>query len=225
MFPYYIIMRLPETKKEEFILMLPLTPSGKDNMIAWMCARCDAPHYGDLLVYTLPKDKLIYGPMQIEARINQKPDISSELTLWGQQGSQVIKGNQLVIPIKNSFLYVEPVYLQSEQGQIPELKRVIVAYKEKIEMRRTLDEALKAVFNVPLGQDTTLRQLSMPQQKQIMGTSVFSGQAQKALEHYNKALNYLKQNDWVGYGKELQQMKAVLSRMVKSKSSVKAKNK
>ena len=220
MFPYYIIMRLPETKKEEFILMLPLTPSGKDNMIAWMCARCDAPHYGDLLVYTLPKDKLVYGPMQIEARINQKPDISSELTLWGQQGSQVIKGNQLVIPIKNSFVYVEPVYLQSEQGQIPELKRVIVAYKEQIEMRRTLDEALKAVFNVPAGQEnTTSRQLSIPQQ--ILGTFTFSKQAQKALKHYNKALNYLKQNDWAGYGKELQQMKVILSRMVQSKAGTK----
>ncbi len=220
MFPYYIIMRLPKTKKEEFILMLPLTPSGKDNMVAWICARSDAPHYGDLFVYTLPKDKLIYGPMQIEARINQKPDISSELTLWGQQGSQVIKGNQLVIPIKNSFLYVEPVYLQSEQGQIPELKRVIVAYKEKIEMRRTLDEALKAVFNIPVGQDTTTsRQLLMP--KQVAGTSAFSKQAQKALEYYNKALNFLKQNDWAGYGLELQQMKAVLSKMAKAKSKKK----
>ena len=116
MFPYYIIMRLPGTKEEEYILMLPLTPSKKDNMIAWMCARCDAPNYGDLIVYSLPKDKLIYGPMQVEARINQQPDISSELTLWGQQGSQVFRGNQLIIPIKNAFLYVEPVYLQSEQG-------------------------------------------------------------------------------------------------------------
>ncbi len=221
MFPYYIIMRLPKTKKEEFILMLPLTPSGKDNMVAWICARSDAPHYGDLFVYTLPKDKLIYGPMQIEARINQKPDISSELTLWGQQGSQVIKGNQLVIPIKNSFLYVEPVYLQSEQGQIPELKRVIVAYKEKIEMRKTLDEALKAVFNISASQNVTSRQLPISQQ--LIGTSVFSSQAQQALEHYNKARNYLKKNDWAGYGKELQQMKAILSKMVKAKSSVKIK--
>ncbi len=147
MFPYYIIMRLPGTKEEEYILMLPLTPSKKDNMIAWMCARCDAPNYGDLIVYSLPKDKLIYGPMQVEARINQQPDISSELTLWGQQGSQVFKGNQLIIPIKNSFLYVEPVYLQSEQGKIPELKRVIVAYNDQIEMKRTLEESLQAIFN------------------------------------------------------------------------------
>ena len=220
MFPYYIIMRLPDTKKEEFILMIPLTPSSKDNMVAWMCARCDAPNYGKLIVYSLPKDKLIYGPMQIEARINQKPDISSELTLWGQQGSQVIKGNQLVIPIKNSFVYVEPVYLQSEQGQIPELKRVIVAYKEQIEMRRTLDQALRAVFNIPENQDTAT---AKPPVLYPKGMSVLSGQAQKALEHYNKALKYLRQENWAGYGKELQQVKEILSKMARPDKTMEEK--
>ena len=219
MFPYYIIMRLPGTQKEEFILMLPLTPSNKDNMVAWMCARCDAPHYGKLIVYSLPKDKLIYGPMQIEARINQKPDISSELTLWGQQGSQVIKGNQLVIPVKNSFLYVEPVYLQSEQGQIPELKRVIVAYKEQIEMRRTLDQALKAVFKVQAEQDSTAQQQTTPVTPYAPGNySGLSIQAQQALKHYNKALEYLRQDNWSGYGKELQKMKDILSKMAGTKN-------
>ena len=215
LFPYYIIMRLPQTKKEEFILMLPLTPSGKDNMIAWMCARCDAPNYGDLIVYTLPKDKLIYGPMQIEARINQKPDISAELTLWSQKGSQVIKGNQLVIPIQNSFIYVEPVYLQSEQGQIPELKRVIVAFEEKIEMRQTLDEALQAVFNVTGEQGITSQQ-PVPDQT---GSPVISTKAREALDHYNKALDYLKQDNWSDFGNELQQMKSVLQQMTDTKSN------
>jgi len=224
MIPYYIIMRLPKEQKEEFILMRPFTPSRKDNMIAWMCARSDAPNYGQLIVYSLPKDKLIYGPLQIEARINQKPDISSELTLWGQQGSHVIKGNLLVIPIKNSFIYVEPVYLQSEQGEIPELKRVIVAFKEKIEMRKTLDEALKAVFNVPDSEGV------IPQQfisKQLMSegvTSPISMQAKQALEHYNNALNYLKKDDWANYGNELKQMKLILSQMVKAKSTTKTKD-
>lgn len=214
MFPYYIIMRLPDTKKEEFILMLPLTPSKKDNMTAWMCARCDTPNYGDMIVYTLPKDKLIYGPLQIEARINQKPDISSELTLWGQEGSKVIKGNQLVIPIKNSFIYVEPVYLQSEQAQIPELKRVIVAFQEKIEMRRTLDEALKAVFNISTGQAETMQQIASGQ----IVSDTLSSQAQKALDHYNRAMNYLKQENWAAYGDELKQMKMILSQMSGIKS-------
>jgi uncharacterized protein len=217
LFPYYIIMRLPGAQKEEFILMMPLTPSGKDNMIAWMCARCDAPNYGDLIVYTLPKDKLIYGPMQIEARINQKPDISAELTLWSQKGSQVIKGNQLVIPIQNSFIYVEPVYLQSEQGQIPELKRVIVAFKEKIEMKQTLDEALQAVFDVVGEQTETPSQLVAGQ----TGSPVLSSQAREALDHYNKAIDYLKQDNWSDFGNELQQMKSVLTRMTENKSNVK----
>ena len=217
MFPYYIIMRLPGTKEEEYILMLPLTPSKKDNMIAWMCARCDAPNYGDLIVYSLPKDKLIYGPMQVEARINQQPDISSELTLWGQQGSQVFKGNQLIIPIKNAFLYVEPVYLQSEQGQIPELKRVIVAYNNQIEMRSTLEESLQAIFNSSGSQDTTTVQ-QVKNIENIVKTTL-STKAQEALDHYNKANEYLKQNNWAGYGKELQEMKAVLMEMSTGKGN------
>jgi len=214
MFPYYIIMRLSGTKNEEFILMIPLTPSKKDNMTAWLCARCDAPNYGQLIVYTLPKDKLIYGPMQIQARINQQPDISSELTLWGQQGSRVIKGNQLVIPIKNSFIYVEPVYLQSEEGQIPQLKRVIVAFKEKVKMRKTLDEALKAVFGVAAEQTINTQQSTG---KYGGEKSILSIDAKKAIKHYNNALNFLQQDDWANFGKELQQMKSVLSKMAKNK--------
>lgn len=214
MFPYYIIMRLPETQKEEYILMLPLSPSNKDNMIAWMCARCDAPNYGELIVYALPKDKLIYGPMQIEARINQKPNISSELTLWGQEGSQVIKGNQLVIPIKNSFIYVEPVYLQSEEGQIPELKRVIVAYKEQIEMKRTLDEALQAVFKVS---GVSLKALNKSASSSpVSSPSILNTKAKQALNHYNKAVQYLKQGNWAEYGKELNELKKILTQMSKN---------
>lgn len=113
--PYYIIIKLPGEDKEEFLLMVPYTPAKKDNMIAWLAARCDGENYGHLLVYKLPKDKLIYGPMQIEARVDQQPDISSQLTLWGQRGSEVIRGNLLAIPIERSFLYVEPIYLQARQ--------------------------------------------------------------------------------------------------------------
>ncbi len=198
MVPYYIIMRLPDMKKEEYILMLPLNPSTKDNMVAWMCARCDIPHYGDLIVYTLPKEKLIYGPMQIEARINQKPEISAELTLWGQQGSRVIKGNQLVIPIKNSFIYVEPVYLQSEEGQIPQLKRVIVAFKDKIAMRKTLYEALQAVFGVSIPNRAITKTPTTKKMKE-------------ARKHYNQAMQFLQQGNWVDFGKEMQQLQTILS--------------
>ena len=203
--PYYIIMKLPGAASEEFLLMLPLTPSKKDNMVAWMCARCDGRDYGQLLIYTLSKDKLIYGPMQIEARINQQPNISAELTLWGQQGSSVIRGNLLVIPIEHSFIYVEPVYLQATQSQIPQLKRVIAVEDGRLEMEKNLDEALRAVFaveGVPLAQ----------QQKVLSGSPAgpLPPGAQEALDHYNKAMEYLKQANWAKYGEELSQLKQTL---------------
>jgi uncharacterized membrane protein (UPF0182 family) len=206
--PYYIIMRLPGAKSEEFILMLPLTPSKKDNMVAWMCARCDGGDYGQLLIYTLSKDKLIYGPMQIEARINQQPNISAELTLWGQQGSSVIRGNLLVIPIEHSFIYVEPVYLQATQSRMPQLKRVIAVEDGRLMMEKNLDAALRAVFaveGVPPAQ----------QQKVLSGAPAgpLPAGVQEALEHYNKAMQYLKQANWAKYGEELSQLKHTLETM------------
>ena len=116
--PYYIILKLPEETKEEFLLMLPFTPSKKDNMIGWLAARSDLPNYGNLLVYKLPKEKLVYGPMQIEARVDQQTEISRELSLWGQRGSRVIRGNLLAIPLGGAFIYVEPVYLEAKQEEV-----------------------------------------------------------------------------------------------------------
>ncbi len=147
--PYYLIMKLPGEEKAEFILLVPYVPTGKDNMIAWMAARSDGEAYGKLVMYQFPKQKLIYGPRQIEARIDQTPEISEQLTLWSQAGSSVLRGNLLVIPIEDSLMYVEPVYLQANKGQLPELKRVIVAYENRIAMERTLEEALASVFDVP----------------------------------------------------------------------------
>jgi uncharacterized membrane protein (UPF0182 family) len=115
--PYYIILKLPEEEKEEFLMMTPFTPSKKDNMIGWLAARSDLPNYGNLLVYKLPKEKLVYGPMQIEARVDQQTEISRELSLWGQRGSRVIRGNLLAIPLSDSFIYVEPVYLEAKQEE------------------------------------------------------------------------------------------------------------
>ena len=150
MTPYYIIMRLPGEPQAEFFLMVPMVPSRRDNMIAWLAARCDAPDYGKLIVYEFPKDKLVYGPFQIEARINQSTEISQQLTLWNQMGSRVIRGaNLLVIPIENSILYVSPLYLRAEHGHLPELKRVIAAYGEHVVMKETLAEALAALFTGP----------------------------------------------------------------------------
>ncbi|MBF8261279.1 MAG: conserved membrane protein of unknown function, partial [candidate division NC10 bacterium] len=144
--PYYTIMRLPGEKKEEFILLLPFTPNKKDNMIAWLAARSDPPHYGKLIAYNFPKAKLVYGPRQIDARIDQDSFISQQLSLWSQRGSSVIRGSLLAIPIERSLLYVQPLYLAAEKGSLPELKRIIVAHGNEIAMEETLERALTQVF-------------------------------------------------------------------------------
>ena len=147
MTPYYMIMRLPGEHQAENILMLPMVPSQRENMIAWLAARCDPPHYGEMIVYEFPKDKLVYGPFQIEARINQNTAISQQLSLWNQLGSRVIRGNLHVIPIDSSILYVSPLYLRASTGQIPELKRVIAAYGDQVVMEETLAQALAALVH------------------------------------------------------------------------------
>ena len=128
--------------------MVPFTPARKNNMIAWMAARCDGPDYGKVLVFTFPKEKLIYGPEQIQSRVNQNTSISQQLTLWDQGGSRVIRGTLLVIPVHNAVLYVEPLYLASEgTSSLPELKRVIVAYSDQVVMEPSLEDALNAIFS------------------------------------------------------------------------------
>ena len=144
--PYYTIMKLPGEKREEFILMLPFNPKKKDNLSAWMAARSDGDAYGKMVVYRFPKDRLVYGPKQIVARINQDTEISRQVSLWDQRGSQVMQGTLLVIPVENSLIYVQPLYLRAESGKIPELKRVIVAYENRIAMEETLERALARIF-------------------------------------------------------------------------------
>ena len=141
MVPYYVLLRLPGEERLEFMLMTPMTPANRDNLIAWMAARSDAPHYGDLLVFKLPKERLILGPLQVEAMIDQDTTISRQLSLWDQRGSRVIRGNLLVIPIDESLLYVEPVYLRAEENDIPQLKRIIVSDGETLAMEPSLEEA------------------------------------------------------------------------------------
>jgi uncharacterized membrane protein (UPF0182 family) len=144
--PYFLIMKLPTADLEEFVLLLPFTPSQRNNLIAWVAARSDGQNYGKLLLYQFPKQQLIYGPEQIEARINQDPVISQQISLWNRQGSRAIQGNLLVIPIERSLLYVEPLYLEAEQNSLPTLVRVIVAYENQIVMAETLNQALEAIF-------------------------------------------------------------------------------
>jgi uncharacterized membrane protein (UPF0182 family) len=201
--PYYIIMKLPGEAEEEFILMLPFTPRNKDNMISWMYARSDPEHYGELGVINFPKQELVFGPMQIEARIDQDEKISEQLTLWGQVGSRVIRGNLLVIPVENSILYVEPLYLLAEQSQLPELKRVIVSYSDKIVMERDLDTAFAAIFGVS-------KEPSPP----TGGTDLTKEDlASQALLHYNRAIEELKTGNWTEFGQELKALEEVLQNM------------
>src|SRR2546421_4195357 len=145
-FVRHMIMRLPEERQAEFILMVPFTPRGKDNLASWMVARNDREHYGQLVVYRFPKQSLVYGPAQIVNRINQDPEISRQISLWDQHGSEVIRGNLLVIPIEESLIYVQPIYLRAEGGGIPELKRVVVAHENRVVMGETLEEGLDALF-------------------------------------------------------------------------------
>jgi hypothetical protein len=140
--PYYILMKLPGSDQLEYLLMTSFTPQKRNTMISWMAARCDFPEYGKMLFYQLPKEKLIYGPMQIEAMIDQNTLISQQLTLWDQKGSSVIRGNLIAVPIENSFLYVVPVYLTAAGTNFPQLKRVIVISGDKVAMEPTLDEAI-----------------------------------------------------------------------------------
>jgi uncharacterized protein len=194
--PYYVTMRLPGGTREEFILMQPMTPSNRSNMVAWMAARCDPPQYGELVEYGFPKERLIYGPLQIEARIDQDTTISQQLSLWNQMGSKVIRGNLLVIPVEDSLVYVEPLYLRSEQGQIPEMKRVIVAYNDRLAMEPTLAAALAAVFKPGTAAPPSIEGPATPVPA---GTAT----AQTAGAHYRAALDALRRGDWAGFGREM----------------------
>ena len=144
--PYYTIMKLPGEEAAEFIQMLPFTPARKDNLASWMVARSDGEHYGRMIVFQFPKQKVVFGPRQIVARINQDQAIAPQITLWNQQGSEVLQGTLLVIPIEESLIYIRPLYLRSAGGRIPELKRVIVAHQNQIVMEETLEQALNRLF-------------------------------------------------------------------------------
>jgi uncharacterized membrane protein (UPF0182 family) len=213
--PYYVNMRLPGETSAEFVLMLPFTPSAKQNMIAWLYARNDGDDYGQLGVYKFAKQRLIYGPMQIEARIDQDPVISSQLSLWNQRGSQVIRGNLLVIPVDQAILYVEPIYLQAEASQLPELRRVIVSYGNHISMAETLREGLDWVAGKePLGEQAleTGASETEPPVTELEGD--VAGLILQADAHYLAAQDCLKTGDWDCYGAEMDALEQVLEALV-----------
>ena len=208
--PYYTIMRLPgeAEAKEEFVLLLPFTPNKRDNMRAWLAARSDPPHYGKLVALDFPKAKLVYGPKQIDARIDQDTVISQQLSLWNQRGSQVLRGSLLAIPIDKSLLYVQPLYLVAEQGGLPELKRVIVAFGNQIAMEETLEQSLQKIFGG--------KAVSVPTPSAAPSPEVAKDQidpARQALDHFQRAQEFLRQGNWAGYGEELKRVEALLRQM------------
>jgi len=204
--PRHIIMKLPGEEKEEFILMLPFTPRAKDNLSAWMVARSDGENYGELLVYRFPKDKLIFGPKQIIGRINQNPEISRQISLWDQRGSQVIQGPLLVIPIEESLIYVRPLYLKAEAGKIPELKRVIVAYENKIAMEETLEAGLARIFGVGAAERQERRVL----EEVPTPTQDTQELLRRAVETYEEALRAQREGNWARYGEAIRRLGEIL---------------
>lgn len=227
--PYYVIMSLPGEPQEQFMLMLPFTPGARDNMIAWMAAKSDPGSYGQRVVFKFPKDKLVFGPTQVQARFNQDPAISAQRTLWGQAGSKVIFGNLLVIPIEESILYVQPLYLKAERSQIPEMKRVLVSFGNKVTMADDLAGALQDIFGTTVS--------GAPEKPPEPGTAItttpaapaepgavttpsapaapasLSELAVTAMDHYNKAVDAQRRGDWATYGSELKALEDTLRQM------------
>ncbi len=203
---YYLVTKLPKEERSEFILIIPFTPIRRDNMVAFLTAKCDFPHYGKLTLHTLPKDRLSYGPMQVEARINQDPEISKQLALWSRKGSDVIRGNMLAIPIEESLLMIEPLYQKAETGEMPELRRVFVSFADRLAMEPDLESALSSLFY----------------ERRYFRDSMYRGDgekqtleayAKKAYYHVMQAEKYQREGNWAKYGDELQNLKNVLSIM------------
>lgn len=212
--PYYVIMRPPGFERIEFMLMLPFTPTRKDNMIAWMAARCDIPHYGEIVVFRFPRTQLIQGPMQIEARIDQDPEISLYLSLWQQRGSDVIRGNLLVIPIDSSLLYVEPIYLRAEQSEIPQLARVVIASQDKLAMGADLADAIRRLLKrgeiaVALGSEQLIEPLRRRAESDAAGLV-------KSLSDEFEALSRsVKEGKWGEFGQRLENLGKLIEQLKK----------
>lgn len=210
--PYYMIMKLPGEKKEEFQLILPFTPVNKSNMVAWMSVGCDKENYGRSIVYKFPKQELIFGPMQIESRIDQNPIISEQITLWSQQGSRVIRGSLLVIPVEDSLLYVEPLYLRAKTGQMPELKRVILSYKNEIVMESTLESGLRSIFGGgKSGINSSSNSTSSSNDDSGMQKILKLGNL--ADETLRKADSAIKAGNWKEYGELQEELRQVIQEL------------
>lgn len=214
--PYYINMTLDQDEGTEFVLMMPFSPKSRPNMIAWMGARMDGDNYGKMMVYNFPKQETIYGPEQVESRINQNTSIAQQLTLWDQRGVRVYRGNLLVIPVDNSILYIEPIYLQADNSKLPELKRIIAGFGEKLVMEPTLDEALLKLFGEGTRPPEAAKpDVDTPDVDTTVETPSQSVQelAQQARDIYDRANEQLKEGNWAGYGESIEKLNVIISEL------------
>ena len=228
--PYYTIMRLPGEERAEFIQMLPFTPRGKNNLAAWIVARSDGEHYGKMLVFQFPKQKLVFGPSQVVARINQDQEISPQITLWNQQGSEVIQGTLLVIPIEEALLYIRPLYLRASGGRIPQLTRVVVVYQDQVVMEETLALALDRLFrrapseprSVPAGVLLTDAAAGVGAAAATAALEVAAAEsapsalttlADEAQDHYARAIDAQRDGNWALYGAEIARLGEILQEL------------
>ncbi len=219
--PYYTILQLPGYEEPEYVLILPFTPDKRNNMIAWMVARCDQPNYGEVEIFLFPTERVILGPKQVENRIDQSTEISEQFTLWGQAGSRVIRGNLLVLPINNALLYVEPIFLEADRGGLPELARVIVVYEETVIMESNLERALVRIFGeieaLPpeidvedLPDDLDVDDL-LPTDPPVIDDDNLVELIKRAQEVYEEALERQKEGDWAGYGEKIRELEKIIS--------------
>ena len=216
--PYYMIMRLPGASEEEFILLKPFTRAGRTNMVAWICAKCDQPGYGKLVVFEFEKGQLVFGPAQIEARANQDAAISQQLTLWGQLGSKVIWGNLLAIPIENALLYVQPLYLESTATNIPEFRRVIVALGDRLVMEEDLRTAISRVIGAPVPEAPPPTAGPAPGARPAPPAPMAEDTrtlVDRASEQFRRAQEAQRKGDWAAYGEELRRLEQTLNQLQK----------
>jgi len=209
----HIVMKLPGEATEEYIVMTPFTPRQKDNLAAWMVARNDGASYGELVVYRFPRQSLVFGPSQIVNRMNQDTEISRQISLWDQRGSEVIRGSLLVIPIEESLIFVQAIYLRAEGGRIPELKRVVVAYQNRVVMEETLDQGLARLFGGAAALepvDTVAEPEVGPESETTAGLVEL---IQQASEHYDLALEAQRAGDWARYGVEMRRVGELLRQL------------
>ncbi|HKS07816.1 MAG TPA: UPF0182 family protein [Gemmatimonadaceae bacterium] len=209
-FMRHIVLRLPGETNPEFIYMIPFTPRGKDNLAAWMVVRMDGDNYGKVGIYQFPKQSLVFGPAQVANRINQDTEVARQLTLWDQAGSRVIRGELLVIPVEESLIYVQPIFLRAEGGTIPELKRVIVVHGNRVVMSETLERGLTELFGGTVAARAAIEATPIPASGPAASAAVAT--IREALDHFDRAMAAQRAGNWAEYGREMDRVAEILRR-------------